>query len=131
MHNQALRILTISSWAILLEFFVTTPSSAGLVKLAESGDSEPNGTNVFLQIGSSPVLSDNGQVVFYTDLRNNGFLQGWGIFRADPQCVITVAKTGQASPDLNGNLYTFNLKNAPRDPGFARFRGRSTLSQPG
>ena len=72
MHNQALRILTISSWAILLEFFVTTPSSAGLVKLAESGDSEPNGTNVFLQIGSSPVLSDNGQVVFYTDLRNNG-----------------------------------------------------------
>jgi hypothetical protein len=83
-------------------------AAAGLVKLAEAGDSEPNGTNTFFQIAQTPTLSENGQVVFYTDLRNNGFLQGWGIFIADGQSVRTVAKSGQPSPDLNGNFYTFN-----------------------
>jgi hypothetical protein len=82
--------------------------SGGLVKLAETGNSEPNGTNTFFQIGQFPTLSENGQVVFYSDLRNNGFLQGWGLFIADGQSVRTVARTGQPSPDLNGNFYTFN-----------------------
>jgi hypothetical protein len=81
---------------------------AGLIKLAESGDVEPNGTNTFFENGQTPVLSDNGKVAFYTDLRDNGFLQGGGLFLADGQTIRTLARAGQPSPDLNGNFYTFN-----------------------
>jgi hypothetical protein len=93
---------------ILCGLLLQRPAIADLIKLAETGDSEPNGTNTFFQIGQTPTLSENGQVIFHTDLRNNGFLQGWGIFIADTQGLRTVARTGQPSPDLNGNFYTFN-----------------------
>ena len=81
---------------------------AGLVELAETGNAEPRDTNTFFQIGQLPTLSEDGKVVFYTDLRNNGLLQGWGVFLADGNTVKTVARTSQPSPDLNGNFYTFN-----------------------
>ena len=99
-------------WALVYSGFIYTiapeSAAAGLIKLAETGDSEPNGTNTFFQIAQTPTLSENGQVAFYTDLRNNGFLQGCGIFVADGQSVRTVVRSDQPSPDLNGNFYTFN-----------------------
>ncbi len=84
------------------------PGYGGIVKLAESGDLEPGGTNMFFEISAFLTLNDLGQVAFQTDLRNNGFLQGWGIFLADTNGVQTVARTGEPSPDANGNFYTFN-----------------------
>jgi hypothetical protein len=81
---------------------------AGLVELAETGNAEPGGTDTFFQIGQMPTLSEDGQVVFYSDLRNNGIFQGCGIFLADGNSVKTVARTSKPSPDLNGNFYTFN-----------------------
>jgi len=83
-------------------------SRAGLVKLAESGDLEPNGTNVFFQITQTPTLNERGQVAFYSNLYSiNGFAQGFGFFLADGETNTTIAKTGQPAPDVNGNLYTF------------------------
>src|SRR5579859_5834647 len=89
-------------------FLSSTTSSAGLIQLAGTGGAEPGGTNTFFQIGQMPTLSEDGKVIFYTDLRSNGFLQGWGLFLADGTTVKTVARTSQPSPDLNGNFYTFN-----------------------
>jgi len=96
---------------IIASVLLCTPfverASGSLIKLAETGDSEPKGTNTYLQIGPTPTLSENGQVVFCTDLRNGGVLQGWGIFISDGQSIKTVARSGQPSPDVNGNFYTF------------------------
>lgn len=81
----------------------------GLVKLAESGDLEPNGTNQFFIINQDPTINERGQVAFYTDLRNHdGFAQGFGFFLADGETNTTIAKTGQPAPDANGNFNTFH-----------------------
>src|SRR4051812_532973 len=84
-------------------------SEAGFVKLAESGQGEPapHGTNVFFEIAQNPTLNSEGQVAFYTDLRNAGFLQGFGIYLADQAGVTTIARAGEPAPDLNGNFYSF------------------------
>ncbi len=82
-------------------------ADAGVVKLAESGDSEPNGTNQFFEFYGLPTLNDRGEVAFDTDLRNNGFLQGYGIYLADGETVKILAHAPQPAPDLNGNFYQF------------------------
>ena len=99
-----------SKYPILLLCLLVAASRAraGLVKLAESSDFEPGGTNVFFLITQTPTLNERGQVAFYSDLRNtNGFAQGFGFFLADGETNTTIAKTGQPAPDANGNLYTF------------------------
>ncbi|HEY3856079.1 MAG TPA: choice-of-anchor tandem repeat NxxGxxAF-containing protein [Verrucomicrobiae bacterium] len=95
--------------AVLLQALTGTVSHAGnIIKLAESGDFEPGSTNnVYSEISESPTLNDAGQVSFNSDLRDSGFLQGYGIYLADGKSVTTVAHVGQPMPDLNGNFYSF------------------------
>src|SRR3954462_8088072 len=87
--------------------FAVSVSRAGIVKLAESGDSEPapNATNVFFQIGQGATLNNEGQVAFISDLRHNGFLQGYGAYLADPSGVKTIARVNEPAPGSNGNFY--------------------------
>jgi hypothetical protein len=94
---------------IILLFTTAINAHAGIVKLAESGDLEPNGTNQFFIINQDPTINERGQVAFYTDLRStNGFAQGFGFFLADGETNTTIAKTGQPTPDSNGNFNTFH-----------------------
>jgi hypothetical protein len=90
------------------QIFVAFAARGGLVKLAESGDVQPNGTNQFFQISQDPTINERGQVTFYTDLRYNGFLQGRGFFLADGETNTTIALSGEAPPDANGNFSTFH-----------------------
>ncbi len=92
---------------LLLVSLARITAGGGYVKLAETGDQEPGGTNVYFQINPMPTLDDAGHVAFYTDLRDAGFLKGWGIFLADGSGVKTVARTGEPAPDSNGNFSTF------------------------
>lgn len=98
---------TIIIHVLLLQFFAVA-AHGGLVKLAETGDVEPNGTNQFFQISQDPTINELGQVTFYTDLRFNGFLQGRGFFLSDGETNKTIAKAGQPPPDANGNFSTFH-----------------------
>lgn len=99
---------TIAFGLVMLPFAVGITAHAGLVKLAESGEFEPNGTNVFGLITQTPTLNERGEVAFYSNLYStNGFLQGSGFFLADGETNTTIAKTGQPTPDVNGNFYTF------------------------
>jgi hypothetical protein len=81
-------------------------AEAGIVKLAESGDPEPapNGTNVFFQIDQGITLNSEGQVAFVTDLRHDGFLQGYGAYLADPSGVQTIARVNQAGTGCEWEL---------------------------
>jgi hypothetical protein len=97
----------ISTPLLLLNIFAAT-ARCGLVKLAETGDVQPNGTNQFFQIIQNPTINDRGQVAFYTDLRFNGFLEGRGLFLADGETNTTIALSGEAPPDVNGNFSTFH-----------------------
>lgn len=92
----------------IIYLFAASAAQAGLVKLAESGDLEPGGTNEFFIISSDPTINERGQVAFYCDLRNNGFARGFGFFLSDGETNTTIAKTGQPAPDANGNFNTFH-----------------------
>jgi hypothetical protein len=94
---------------IILSVFALSLSEAGIVKLAESGDPEPapSGTNVFFQIGHGITLNSEGQVAFVTDLRHDGFLQGYGAYLADQAGVQTIARVNEPAPGANGNFYSF------------------------
>lgn len=106
--TRTMQLFRAGTCTILWACLVTKTVCASLVHVAEAGDVQPEGANTFLQIGSMPSLSENGKVVFYTDLRTAGLVKGWGLFLADGQTVSTVARTGQPSPDLNGNFNVFN-----------------------
>ncbi len=104
------RILPLgTTLGIILPLILASTLHAGnLIKLVESGDFEPgNTTNTFLLISQSPTINDAGQVCFNSDLRNNGSLQGYGIYLADGNTITTVARVGVPAPDFNGNLYQF------------------------
>jgi hypothetical protein len=98
----------ISTQLLLIPLVVVATVHGGLVKLAETGDVEPNGTNQFFQISQNPTINERGQVAFHTDLRYNGFLQGRGFFLADGETNRAIAKAGQPPPDANGNFSTFH-----------------------
>ena len=104
-HGIQVHFSTITAHALLLNFLT---AQAGLVKLAESGDVQPNGTNQYFQISQMPTLNERGQVTFYTDLRYDGFLKGRGMFLADGETVKTIVLSGEAPPDSNGNFSTFH-----------------------
>jgi len=107
MKPKSVLFATVLTHALLL-LAAPSRSRAGLVKLAESGDLEPGGTNVFFQITETPTVNDRGQVAFHSNLYSiNGFAQGFGFFLADGETTTTIAKTGQPAPDANGNLFTF------------------------
>jgi hypothetical protein len=111
--QRMIRTLTMSlirCFAILALLNALFNGRGDVVKLAESAQPEPapRQTNVFSEISPNPTLNSEGQVVFHTDLRNNGFAAGWGIYLADQAGIKTIARTGDQPPDLNGNFYTFN-----------------------
>src|SRR6185369_12057804 len=108
MKTRTIQIFRAVGCITLLTCIAGNTACATLTKLAATDDAEPGGTNTFFQIGQMPTLSEDGKVAFYTDLRDSGFLKGWGLFLADGATVRTVARTGQPSPDLNGNFYTLN-----------------------
>lgn len=104
------RVAAVALWGI----GAVPPSDAGYVKVAESNQPKPapHSTNSFFEITQSPTINSEGQLAFYTDLRNNGFLQGFGLFLADPAGVKTIARSGDPAPDQNGNFKTFNSQAA-------------------
>lgn len=107
MRRKNLRFSTVVIPAMLMAIFAIVTAQAGIVKLAEDGEAEPNGTNIFFGTRGG-LLNDAGQVMFRSTLYSpTGFLQGWGIYLADGAAVVTLAHAPQPAPDLNGNFYEF------------------------
>jgi hypothetical protein len=77
--------------------------------VAISGDTSPDKTgSIFTPL--RPVMQGTIKPVFVSDIREDGFLQGSGIFRAgtDPGSLELLVRSGQALPDANGIFSAIN-----------------------
>ncbi len=93
--------------SVVLTIAALNGHAFSFVKLIESGQPEPGGTNLLSQISQAPTIDDLGRVSFKSDIRSNGFLQGSGIFLVDGTNVTTFAHYGQPAPDGNGSFSSF------------------------
>jgi hypothetical protein len=77
--------------------------------VAITGNPAPDGTGeIFIPL--RPVMQDGARPVFVSDIREGGFLQGSGIFRATetPGILELLVRSGQALPDANGVFHAIN-----------------------
>jgi hypothetical protein len=87
--------------------------------VARGGDASPDGTGDLFLIEAPIVLNAAGQVAFYSDIRDQGFLDGFGIFRArDATDLTLIARssasqggpvTGWPAPDGDGYFAPFDV----------------------
>lgn len=79
------------------------------IVVAISGDPSPDKTgSIFIPL--RPVMQETIKPVFVSDIREEGLLQGSGIFRAgtNPGSLELLVRAGQAMPDANGNFHAIN-----------------------
>jgi hypothetical protein len=86
--------------------------------VARTGDPSPDGTGSLFLIEPPIVLGASGQVAFSSDIRDQGFLDGFGIFRCSNATDLTLIArssasgsgpvTGWPAPDGNGYFYPFD-----------------------
>lgn len=103
---------------VALVGLVPAAAQAGTRVVARTGDPSPDGTGVLFLIETPIVLGASGQVAFSSDIRDAGFLGGFGIFRAgDASDLTLIARasgsavgpvTGWPAPDGNGYFYPFD-----------------------
>ncbi len=75
--------------------------------VAKSGDRSPDNTGNLSEL-KLPVLQSDSRAAFTSVIREDGFLQGDGIFLSgQPGGLRLLVRSGQPSPDGNGNLGTF------------------------
>ncbi len=80
------------------------PSFAAATQVVAVGKDLLPGSTLGLGEMENPILSNNGHVIFASNLRENGVLRGSGIFRAGTSTpgLQVIAQKGAASPDQNG-----------------------------
>lgn len=77
--------------------------------VAITGNPSPDGTGeIFIPL--HPVMQNGTRPIFVSDIREEGFLQGTGIFRATdtPGILELLARSGAALPDANGVFHAIN-----------------------
>jgi hypothetical protein len=77
------------------------------VVVARSGDRSPDNTGNLSEL-KLPILQNGSQAAFASVIRQDGFLQGDGIFLSgQPGGLRLLVRPGRPSPDGNGNLSSF------------------------
>lgn len=86
--------------------------------VAHTGQASPDGTGSLFLIVPPIVLGASGQAAFESDIRDQGFLGGFGIFRAGSASDLTLIArasgsqagpvTGWPAPDGDGYFYPFD-----------------------
>lgn len=80
-----------------------------LTKVVRMGDAAPEGNGI-LDFVSGAMLNQNGQIGFYSTLRNTsgGFSDNQGLYRSDSNgAIVNIVRAGQTAPDGNGQYSTF------------------------
>lgn len=93
----------------------------GVVEIARRGQSAPNGDGIFGQFTSHSSIDNTGNVLF--EARIDGSASGgteWGLFHGSGGTITRVARTGQNSPDGNGQFNSFGetTRNSSGDIAF-------------
>ncbi len=81
----------------------------GLIEIARKGQSAPDGNGTFTQFTGESSINNNGNVLF--EARIDGTSSGnteWGIFQSDGSTITRLVRSGQLSPDGNGDFSLFN-----------------------
>ena len=78
--------------------------------IAVSGDAAPDGNGSLSSVYGAPALNDVGQTAFHISLTGTTGLgaDNFSIVRADGLGFTIIARKGQAAPDGNGTLHSFN-----------------------
>ncbi len=113
--------LALASIAALIPQAARAATLATTRVVAKSGDESPDGTGSLFELVGSTVLGASGQVAFISDMRDQGFLVGGGIFRASsPADLVLIARSsasasdpGMAWPAPDGNGYFYPFDNPP------------------
>ncbi|HEY2773720.1 MAG TPA: choice-of-anchor tandem repeat NxxGxxAF-containing protein [Candidatus Binatia bacterium] len=100
------RTLSLLLLASLVLGLSPVPATAEFTVVAVGGDVPPRGTGAFAEELGTPVLDDHDEAAFPSNLRDNGFISGGGIFRSNGTAgdLTTIMLNGDPLPDLNGNL---------------------------
>jgi len=78
--------------------------------LAKSGDPVPDASGTLFEIEPQVVLGDSGQVAFFSDIRDQGFLAGSAIFRCcGPAGLAFVVRSDWPAPDGNGTFRAIDV----------------------
>ncbi|MEM9704249.1 MAG: choice-of-anchor tandem repeat NxxGxxAF-containing protein, partial [Planctomycetota bacterium] len=95
-----------------------------LTRIAREGQAAPDGNGILASF-ENPALNNAGQAAFLGNLTgtSGGFSDDRGIFRGAGGALTQIAREGQAAPDGNGTLSSFNADIVLNDAGQAAFFG--------
>lgn len=117
-------ILTDTNGGSDAQVLFLSDGTGGLVRITSEGDPAPDSNGNFSGT-AHPVLNNVGQVAFVGKLTGTrgGRNDSGGVFRGDGMNnLVQIARTGQASPDSNGNFFLFFTPSL-NDRGQAAFIG--------
>jgi hypothetical protein len=109
-ENARMNTAIVTATLLCISVYVVAAEAALLrdtIVVAISGTPSPDKTGE-LFIPLRPGVQNGDQAVFVSDIRDNGFLQGSGIFKSGFGGLELLARSGDALPDANGVFHAIN-----------------------